>query len=49
MESITSISGIDSQLKHRISALIAASISLSLFPTPAKTIPDGLKPVSIAL
>ena len=49
IESMTSISAIDSQLKQKISALRAASISLSDLPTPAKTTSEGLNPDEMAL
>ncbi len=44
---ITWISWIDSQLKQEILLLIAYSISLSVFPTPAKTISLLSNPSSI--
>ena len=47
-ELITSISCADSQLKQLICAARAASISLSVLPTPANTISEGLKPAEIA-
>src|SRR5690554_3820406 len=44
-----SISGIDSTLKQKISLSNPIFISLSVLPTPAKTILDGVNPHSNAL
>jgi len=48
MALIASISAADSQLNEKISCPSAYSISRSVFPTPAKTIPSAGKPASIA-
>ncbi|MCG8374802.1 MAG: hypothetical protein MI700_14765, partial [Balneolales bacterium] len=45
-ELMTSSSCADSQLKQKISLLRAMMISSSLFPTPAKAISEGAKPVA---